>query len=106
MTSALRLCPKCGTQIPADTRQGVCPACLLERGLGLLEEESVVGVSSSVEAAAKPGSAKADDPSRDDGVRATELSGEACMAAAIQHRNVDSHFLDSQFSAGNAAPYL
>src|SRR5258708_6025001 len=41
MTSALRLCPKCGTQIPADARQGVCPACLLERGLGLLEEESV-----------------------------------------------------------------
>jgi len=72
MTSALRLCPKCGTQIPADTRQGVCPACLLERGLGLLEEESVVGVSSSAEAAAKPGSAKADDLGRGDNVRAAD----------------------------------
>jgi serine/threonine protein kinase/Tfp pilus assembly protein PilF len=72
MTSALRLCPKCGTHIPADTRQGVCPACLLERGLGLLEEESVAEVGSSAEAAAKPGSAKADDLGRGDNVRAAD----------------------------------
>ncbi len=45
MISALRLCPHCGTQIPADARQGICPACLLERGLGLLEEESVAEVA-------------------------------------------------------------
>jgi serine/threonine protein kinase/Tfp pilus assembly protein PilF len=72
MTSALRLCPKCGTQIPADTRQGVCPACLLERGLGLLEDEFIPGVGSSAEAAAKPGSAKADDLGGGDHVRAAD----------------------------------
>ena len=73
-----RVCPKCGTQIPADARPGICPACLLERGLGLLEEECVAGVglstiaADSAEAAAKAGSAKADDPGRDDTVRAAD----------------------------------
>src|SRR5262249_18264687 len=41
MASALRLCPKCGSQIPANAQSGICPACLLEGGLGLLEDESV-----------------------------------------------------------------
>jgi serine/threonine protein kinase/tetratricopeptide (TPR) repeat protein len=72
MTSALRLCPKCGTQIPADTRQGVCPVCLLERGLGLLEAESVAEVGSSAESASKLGSAKADNLGRGDNVRAAD----------------------------------
>ncbi len=39
MTSALRLCPQCGAEIPAGARQGVCPACLLETGLGLVGDE-------------------------------------------------------------------
>ena len=67
MINVLRLCPKCGTQIPADARPGICPACLLERGLGLLEEECVAGVGLSTIA-----SAKADDPGRDDTVRAAD----------------------------------
>ncbi len=33
MTSALRLCPKCGGEIPADAPEGGCPGCLLESGL-------------------------------------------------------------------------
>src|SRR4029453_5094045 len=36
MISALRLCPKCGSEIPADAPEGGCPCCLLESGLGLL----------------------------------------------------------------------
>jgi serine/threonine protein kinase/Flp pilus assembly protein TadD len=36
MTSVLRLCPKCGAEIPADAPEGGCPGCLLETGLGLL----------------------------------------------------------------------
>ncbi len=35
MTSALRLCPKCGGKIPADAPEGGCPGCLLENGLAL-----------------------------------------------------------------------
>jgi TolB-like protein len=42
MTSALRLCPKCGAEIPADAPEGGCPGCLLETGLGLLQGAPVV----------------------------------------------------------------
>src|SRR5262245_53265305 len=42
MISALRPCPKCGWEIPADAPEGGCPGCLLESGLRLLEQESVV----------------------------------------------------------------
>jgi serine/threonine protein kinase len=29
-----RLCPECGAELPADAPQGLCPQCLLLRGLG------------------------------------------------------------------------
>src|SRR5882757_9248029 len=39
MIGVTSVCEKCGAKISADARQGVCPACLLETGLGLLEDE-------------------------------------------------------------------
>jgi eukaryotic-like serine/threonine-protein kinase len=39
MKTATTVCGKCGAEIPADGRQGACPACLLETGLGLLADE-------------------------------------------------------------------
>ena len=41
MKTATTVCGKCGAEIPADARQGACPACLLETGLGLLTDEAV-----------------------------------------------------------------
>jgi serine/threonine protein kinase/Tfp pilus assembly protein PilF len=41
MSSATRLCPKCGSEIPADAPEGGCPGCLLESGLGLLPDAPV-----------------------------------------------------------------
>src|SRR5215831_8192129 len=41
MISAIRLCPRCGWEIPADAPEGGCPGCLLESGLRLLDEEAV-----------------------------------------------------------------
>src|SRR5213080_1267172 len=41
MTSALRFCPKCGAEIPADAPEGGCPGCLLATGLGLLPDAPV-----------------------------------------------------------------
>jgi serine/threonine protein kinase/Tfp pilus assembly protein PilF len=35
MATATKVCTKCGAKIFADTRRDVCPACLLETGLGL-----------------------------------------------------------------------
>ena len=57
MTTVSSVCEKCGAKIPADARQGVCPACQLETGLGLLADEPVAGVG---------------DPGGDDGVRAPD----------------------------------
>ena len=39
MISALRLCPRCGAEIPADAPEGSCAGCLLESGLNLLAQE-------------------------------------------------------------------
>jgi TolB-like protein/Tfp pilus assembly protein PilF len=61
--TATTVCGRCGAQVSVDATREVCPACLLETGLGLLAEESVAGVGSSAVA-----SAKADDPGRDDGL--------------------------------------
>jgi serine/threonine protein kinase/Tfp pilus assembly protein PilF len=61
MSSVIRLCPKCGGEIPVDAPEGGCPGCLLESGLGLFEEALLAGVDSSGAA-----SAKADDPGRVD----------------------------------------
>src|SRR5881275_1307026 len=41
MISATRLCPKCGSEIPADAPEGGCPGCLLESGLGVLPDAPV-----------------------------------------------------------------
>ena len=39
MISVTSVCGKCAAKIPSDARQGFCPACLLETGLGLFEDE-------------------------------------------------------------------
>ena len=44
MSSAPRVCRKCGAEILADAPEGLCTACLFETGLGLLANESVAGV--------------------------------------------------------------
>jgi serine/threonine protein kinase len=39
MISALRACPKCGAEIPADAPEEGCRGCLLKSGLNLLADE-------------------------------------------------------------------
>ena len=41
MSSAPRVCRKCGAQIFADAPEGLCTACLFESGLDLLTDASV-----------------------------------------------------------------
>ena len=43
MASVIRVCAKCGAEIPADAPEGGCPGCLLATGLGLPPEPSVAG---------------------------------------------------------------
>jgi serine/threonine protein kinase/tetratricopeptide (TPR) repeat protein len=41
MISAPRVCPKCGSEIPADAPEGGCPGCLLHVGFGPVPETFV-----------------------------------------------------------------
>ena len=43
MTGLTSVCEKCAAKIPSDVLQGVCPACLLEAGLGLFDDEDENG---------------------------------------------------------------
>jgi serine/threonine protein kinase/tetratricopeptide (TPR) repeat protein len=62
MISALRLCPKCGVEIPADAPEGGCPGCLLESGLGLHQRAPVaVGDASTVTLTVAPDGSSAGD---------------------------------------------
>jgi TolB-like protein/predicted Ser/Thr protein kinase/Tfp pilus assembly protein PilF len=70
MKTVSSVCGKCAAKIPDDARQGVCPACLLETGLGLLADEPVADPLATDFGAGDPSaiaSAKADE-----GVRATD----------------------------------
>src|SRR4029077_13979800 len=44
MKTATTVCGKCGTKISSDATRGLCAACLLEIGLGLIDDESVAGI--------------------------------------------------------------
>ncbi|MFL6599173.1 MAG: protein kinase domain-containing protein [Chthoniobacterales bacterium] len=67
MINALRVCTKCGSEIPADAPEGGCPGCLLESGLRLLDEEAVAGLGLPAVASAKGhGPGRVDKPARAD----------------------------------------
>src|SRR4029077_3082279 len=44
MKAATAACGRCGAKISGDETREICPACLLENGLGLLADEPVAGV--------------------------------------------------------------
>jgi TolB-like protein/predicted Zn-dependent protease len=44
MKAATGACGRCGAKISADATREICPACLLETGLGLFDDKAVVGV--------------------------------------------------------------
>ena len=82
MTSAIRLCPKCGSEIPADAPEGDCPGCLLETGLGLLPDAPVAAGGSSAVASAKA----------DDGGSAEDIYANA--ATAGPHSKKAKHLVE------------
>src|SRR6266545_2279205 len=47
MKTASIVCENCGDKILGDAPKGLCPACVLETGLGPLADESVAGVVDS-----------------------------------------------------------
>ncbi len=73
MNTAIRLCEKCGAEIPADVPERGCPGCLLETGLRLRPDAPVAAGDPSAVASAKA----------DDGGSAENV--EANTAAAVPH---------------------
>src|SRR5437773_11782090 len=47
MKTASTVCENCGDKILGDSPKGLCPACVLETGLGPLADEPVAGVVDS-----------------------------------------------------------
>src|SRR5213076_284489 len=47
MKTASTVCENCGEKILGDSPKGLCPACVLETGLGPVADESVAGVVDS-----------------------------------------------------------
>jgi TolB-like protein/Flp pilus assembly protein TadD len=47
MSAVLRLCPRCGAEIPADAPEGGCPGCFYEAALNALASQSVTEVDKS-----------------------------------------------------------
>jgi hypothetical protein len=43
MTSLIRVCQKCGSEIPGDAPEGGCPDCLLETALDAIDGQVVFG---------------------------------------------------------------
>ena len=43
MKSAIRVCGKCGTEIPTDAPEGGCPGCLFETALDAADGQVVFG---------------------------------------------------------------
>src|SRR5437588_7781992 len=43
MTPVIRVCQRCGTEIPADAPEGGCPGCLLETALDAASRQMVFG---------------------------------------------------------------
>ena len=87
MIRVIRICRNCGAKIFSDAPEGLCTGCVLEAAIGGAGDSSAVAAYSA-EAAAKAGSAKADDrdsakkdnanaaPGKEKTVRAAELLGE------------------------------
>src|SRR6266496_3059622 len=63
MKTASTVCENCGDKILGDSPKGLCPACVLETGLGPLADEPGAGIDSpAVAAYSAEAAAKADDP--------------------------------------------
>ena len=54
MSSASRVCRKCGAEIFADAPEGLCTACLFETGLNLLTDDPVAGLDEPGADVARP----------------------------------------------------
>src|SRR5437764_14482729 len=76
MIRVIRICRKCGAKIFSDAPEGLCTRCVLKIALAFVAGVDSSAVAAySAEEAAKAGSAKADDPGREEELARDDATG-------------------------------